>query len=118
MNTLGFRPVFPAIEEWLRGAINDPEEAEWFISRLVPHPELSNLQRVELGNPAAAAVPRAFILCTGDKDMEADPQTDFLVLTADRLRADPNWTVIEMDDTHMVNLNDPEGTVAAFLSLL
>lgn len=118
MDTLGFRPVFPAIQEWLRGAINDPDEAEWFISRLVPHPELSNLQRIEIGNPAAAAVPRAFILCTGDKDMEADPQTDFVVLTAERLRADPNWTVIELDDTHMVNLNDPEGTVEAFLSLL
>lgn len=118
MDTLGFRPVFPAVEEWLRGAINDPNEAEWFISRLVPHPELSNLQRVELGNPEAAALPRAFILCTGDKDMEADPQTDFLVLTAERLRADPHWTVIEMDDTHMVNLNDPEGTMEAFLSLL
>lgn len=118
MDTLGFRPVFPAIEEWLRGAINDPDEAEWFISRLVPHPLLSDQQRVELGNPAAAALPRAYILCTGDKDMEADPQTDFLVLTAERVRADPNWTVIEIDDTHMVNLNDPEGTVEAFLSLL
>lgn len=118
MDTLGFRPVFPAIKDWLRGAINDPDEAEWFISRLVPHPELSNLQRIKIGNPAAANVPKAFILCTGDKDMEADPQTDFLVLTAERLRTEPNWTVIEMDDTHMVNLNNPEGTVAAFLSLL
>ena len=118
MDTLGYRPVFPAIQEWLRSAINDPAEAEWFIAKLVPHPELSNLQRIEISNPAAAAVPHAFILCTGDKDMEADPQTDFVVLTAERLRAEPNWTVIEMDDTHMVNLNDPEGTVAAFLSLL
>ena len=107
-----------AADDALRGAINDPDEAEWFISRLVPHPELSNLQRVKLGNPAAAALPKAFILCTGDKDMNADPQTDFVVLTAQRLRADPIWTVIEMDDTHMVNLNDPEGTVKAFLSLL
>lgn len=118
MDTLGFRPVFPAIEEWLRGAINDPDEAEWFISRLVPHPELSNLQRVDVGNPVAAALPRAFILCTADKDMEADPQTDYLVLTAERLRSEPNWTVIEMNDTHMVNLNDPQGTAEAFMSLL
>jgi pimeloyl-ACP methyl ester carboxylesterase len=118
MDLLGYRPVFPAIEEWLRGSIKDPAEADWFISRLVPHPELSNLQRVTLGNPASAELPRAYILCTGDKNMEADPQTDYLVLTAERLRSEPNWTVIEMNDTHMVNLNDPEGTVEVLLSLL
>jgi hypothetical protein len=118
MDTLGFRPVFPGVVEWLRGSITDPDEAEWFISRLVPHPELSNLQRVELGNPAAAALPHAYILCTADKDMEADPQTDWLVLTAERLRSEPNWTVVEMDDTHMVNLNNPQGTVDVLLSLL
>jgi pimeloyl-ACP methyl ester carboxylesterase len=117
MDTLGFRPVFPAIEEWLRGAINDPDEAEWFTSRLVPHPELSNLPHVKVANPAAAALPHVFILCSGDKDMEADPQTDFLILTVERLR-EPNWTVIEMDDTHMVNLNDPQGTADVLTSLL
>jgi pimeloyl-ACP methyl ester carboxylesterase len=114
----GFRPVSPGVTEWLQGAITDPDEAEWFISRLVPHPELSNLQPVKLGNPAAAALPRAYILCTADKDLEADPQTDSLVLAAERARSDPNWTVIEMDDNHMVNLNDPQGTVEALLSLL
>ena len=115
---LGFRPVFPGVVEWLQGAITDPAEAEWFIAKLVPHPELSNLQRVTLGNPAAAALPRVFVLCTGDKNMEADPQTDSLVLAAERARADPNWTVIEMDDTHMVNLNDPQGTADVLISLL
>ena len=115
---LGFRPVLPGVVEWLTGAITDPAEADWFISKLVPHPELSNLQRIQLGNPAAEAVPRAFILCTADKNLEADPQTDSLVLAAERARSDPNWTVIELNDTHMVNLNNPEGTVEAFLSLL
>jgi pimeloyl-ACP methyl ester carboxylesterase len=114
----GFRPVFPGVEEWLRGAITDPAEADWFIAKLVPHPELSNLQPVKLGNPAAAALPRAFILCTADKDLEADPQTDSLVLAAERARSDPNWTVIEMNDTHMVNLNNPAGTVEALVSLI
>lgn len=118
MNTLGYRPVFPAIEEWVRGAINDPEEAEWFISRLVPHPELSNLQRIKIGNPAAADLPKVFILCTADKDMEADPPTDWLLLIVERLRSDPNWTIVEMDENHIVNLNNPQGTVDVFLSLL
>jgi pimeloyl-ACP methyl ester carboxylesterase len=118
MDTLGYRPVFPGIEEWLRGSINDPDEAEWFISRLVPHPELSNLQRVTLGNPAAAALPHVYVLCTADKDMEANPQTDPWVLMAERVRSEPNWTVIEMDDNHMVNLNNPQGTVDVLLSLI
>lgn len=114
---LGFRPVMPGVVEWLRGSIADPAEADWFIARLVPHPELSNLQRVRVGNPAAA-LPKAFILCTADKDLMADPQTDSLVLAAERARSDPNWRVIEMDDTHMANLNDPQGTAEALLPLL
>src|SRR5215213_9126891 len=114
---LGFRPVFPGVEEWLRGAITDPAEADWFIAKLVPQPEMTNLQPVKLGNSAAAALPRAFILCTGDKDLKADPQTDPYVLTVERVRSDPQWRVIELDNNHMVNLNDPEGTAEALLSL-
>ncbi len=114
----GFLPVFPGIVEWLQGAIEDPVEAEWFISKLTPHPELTGLQPVRLGNPAAAALPRAYILCTADKDLEADPQTNPYVLHAERARSDPNWRVIELAGNHLVNLNDPEGTVEALLSLL
>lgn len=114
----GFRPVFPEIGEWVRSMVTDPEEAEWFISRLVPHPLLSDQQPVMLGDPLAAALHRAFILCTADKDLEADPQMDPYVLHVERVRTDPLWHIIEMDDNHMVNLNNPEGTVAAFLSLL
>ena len=114
----GFRPVGPEIVEWLQGAITDPAEAEWFIPKLVPHPLLSDQQPVRLGNPAAAALPRAFILCTADKDLAADPQMDPYVLTVERVRSDPNWRVMEMDDNHMVNLNNPQGTAEVFLSLI
>jgi pimeloyl-ACP methyl ester carboxylesterase len=116
--TPGFRPLFPEVVEWLQGAITDPDEAEWFISKLVPHPLLTNQQPVKLGNPAAAALPRAFILCTGDKDLTADPQMDAYVLTVERVRSDPQWQVIELDNTHMANLNDPQGTAEALLSLV
>jgi pimeloyl-ACP methyl ester carboxylesterase len=114
----GFRPVSPAIEEWVMGMVTDAAEAEWFIAKLVPHPLLCDQQPVKLGNSAAAALPRAFILCTADKDMEADPQMDPYVLHVERVRSDPLWRIIEMNDNHVVNLNNPEGTVAAFLSLL
>ena len=114
----GFRPVNPGVVEWLRGAIKDPAEAEWFIAKLVPHPELTNLQPVKLGNPAAAALPRAFILCTADKDLRADPQMDPFVLTVERVRSDPNWRVLELDDNHMANLNSPQATAEALVSLV
>ncbi|MBL8127921.1 MAG: alpha/beta hydrolase [Chloroflexia bacterium] len=114
----GFRPVTPGIEEWVRDMVTDPAEAEWFISRLVPHPLLSDQQPVKLGNPLAAALPRAFILCTADKDLDADPQMDPYVLHVERVRSDPLWRVIEMNDNHVVNLNDPQGTAEAFMSLL
>ncbi len=78
----------------------------------------ADLQPVTLGNPAAAELARAFILCTADKDLQADPQMDPYVLHVERVRSDPLWRVIELDNNHVVNLNDPEGTVAAFLSLL
>jgi hypothetical protein len=114
----GFLPVSPEIEEWVRGMVTDPAEAEWFIAKLTPHPELTGLQPVRLGNPAAAALPRAYILCTADKDMEADPQMNPYVLHAERVRSDPGWRVLELDDNHVVNLNDPEGTAEALLSLV
>lgn len=114
----GFRPVFPEIKDWVRSMVTDAELAEWFNSRLTPHPQLSNLQPVSLNNPAAAALPRAYILCTADKDMDADPQMDPNVKTAERVRADPNWRVIELDGNHVVNLVDPQGTADTLMSLL
>lgn len=114
----GFRPVSPGVVEWVRSMIEDPAEAEWFISRLVPHPELTNLQPVRLGNEAAAALPRAFILCTADKDLAADPQMDPYVLTVERVRSDPQWRVIELAENHVGNLNNPRGTAEALLSLV
>ena len=107
----GFRPVMPGIKDWVRGMVTDPDEAEWFIARLTPHPLLSDQQPVTLGNPAAAELPRAFIYCS-ESPLEETTRS------VERLRSDPAWRVIEMANNHVVNLNDPEGTVAAFLSLL
>jgi hypothetical protein len=60
----------------------------------------------------------AAILCTVDKDLAAHPQTDSRVLAAERARSNPNWRVIELDVTHMVNLNDPQVMAEALLSLV
>ena len=43
---------------------------------------------------------------------------DHTVRTLERVRSDPNWRVLELDDTHMVNLNDPQATAEALLALV
>ena len=40
------------------------------------------------------------------------------MLTVARVRSDPNWRVIELDDNHLVNLNAPQATADALLSLV
>ena len=114
----GFRPVTPGIEEWIRGSLQDPAVADWVLSKLVPQPLLTFLQPVQIGNPAAAALPRAFILCTADKDLQADPQMDPYVLAAERVRSDPNWRVVELADNHLAPINNPQATSEALLSLV
>jgi pimeloyl-ACP methyl ester carboxylesterase len=114
----GYWPVFPAVLEWVRASIRDQVEAEWINAKLVPHPHLTMLQPIRLGNPAAAALPRAYILCTADKDLEADPQTNFGLLAAEQARSDPNWRVLELANNHLVLMDDPEATAEALLSLV
>jgi pimeloyl-ACP methyl ester carboxylesterase len=114
----GFRVVTPGVEEWIRGSLKDPAVADWVLSKAVPQPLLTYLQPVRLGNPAAAALPHVFILCTADKDLEANPQTDALVLAAERARSNPNWRVVELADNHLAPINNPQATAEALLSLV
>src|SRR5215207_403152 len=114
----GFRVVTPGVEEWIRGSLKDPAVADWVLSKAVPQPLLTYLQPVRLGNPAAAALRRVFILCTADKDLEANPQTDALVLAAERARSNPNWRVVELADNHLAPINNPQATAEALLSLV
>lgn len=107
----GFVPVYTGIAEWVRGMAMDPAEAEWFIAKLAPHPQLTLLQPIQLDNPAAATLPRAFIYCTQDP-------LEFATRTAERVKSEPDWRLIEMEDNHIVNLNDPEGTADVLISLL
>ena len=114
----GYRVVTSGVEEWIRGAMKDPAVADWVLSKLVPQPLLTLLQPVRIGNPAAAALPRAFVLCTADKDLQADPQTDPYVLTFQRVQSDPNWRVVELADSHLAPINSPQLTAQALMSLL
>ncbi len=107
----GFVPVFPGVVEWVRGMVRDPDEAKWFIAKLVPHPQLTRLQPIRLGNPAAATLPRAFIFCT------VDP-LEFSARIAERVGTDPNWRVVELADNHLAPINSPESTAEVLLSLV
>jgi hypothetical protein len=97
----------------IRSWIPDPSDQAWFFSKLVPHPIATYTQPIPLRNPAAAAVPRAFILCTEGKDA-----TDFTLLAAARVRSAPGWRYRQLADTHDAPVNVPQETAEVLLSLL
>jgi hypothetical protein len=73
----------------------------------------THTQPIRLRNPAAAAVPRAFVLCTEGKD-----PTDFMLRIAARVRSAAGWRYRELADTHVAPVNVPQATSEILLSLL
>src|SRR4051794_27671306 len=76
----GFLVVDP-YTDWIRSLTPDPADQAWLFAKLVPQPLATYTQPIRLGNPAATAVPRSFILCTEGKD-----PGDVFASTATRLR--------------------------------
>ncbi len=105
----GFLSFEPYIE-WIQG-MTDPADAEWLLSKFAPQSLATYIQPLKIGNEAAAALPRAFIFCT-----EAALASS--AAAAERVRGEPNWRVIEIADNHLVNVNDPQRTAEALMSLL
>ena len=69
----GFLVIDP-YAEWIRALTPDPADQAWLFAKFVPQPLATYTQPIRLGNPAAAAVPRAFIFCTeGKGDAAVDP---------------------------------------------
>jgi pimeloyl-ACP methyl ester carboxylesterase len=112
--TLGFLVVDP-YAEWIRALTPDPADQAWLFAKFVPQPVATYTQPIRLGNPAAAAVPRAFVFCTEGKG-EAD--VDFTVRVAEQVRTDPGWRYRELADTHLAPVNAPQATAEALLSLV
>ena len=76
----------PGLRNLSRGMTKDPADADWYISKFTPQPLAASSQPIQLGNPAAAALPRAYIFFTEEKGTaEEDPLTRI----AERLRSDP-----------------------------
>jgi pimeloyl-ACP methyl ester carboxylesterase len=110
----GFFPVPSGdFADLIRSWIPDPTDQAWFFSKMTPHPLATHTQPIRPGNPAAAAVPRAFILCTEGKD-----PTNFMLPMAARLRSAPGWRYRELADTHDAPVNVPQATPEVHLSLL
>jgi len=110
----GFLPPDVAAD-WIREQTPDPADQDWLFTKFVPHPLATWTQSLRLGNPAAAALPRTYVFCTKGK---GDAATDDSVRAAERARTDPAWRYLELEDTHMVIVNDPEATAQALLSLV
>ncbi|HEY5980976.1 MAG TPA: alpha/beta hydrolase family protein [Microlunatus sp.] len=111
------RPGFLVVEpyaDWLGSLLPDLGDRAWMFAKLVPQPLATYTQAIRLGNPAAAALPRAFITCTEDKD----PAGDVFASTATRLRTTPGWRHRELGGNHLAPINDPRATADALLSLV
>jgi pimeloyl-ACP methyl ester carboxylesterase len=113
--TPGFRPIDADVEGFMTGMIEDPADAEWYVSKLAPHPLAAWTQPIQLGNPAAAALPRVFIFSTEEKGTAEEDPT---VRIAERVRSDPDWTYLELSANHMALVNDPQATAEVLLSLV
>jgi pimeloyl-ACP methyl ester carboxylesterase len=99
--------------DWLRSLTLDPDDQKWLLSKLVPQSLATYTEPIRLGNPAAAAVPRAFVYCTEGKEAG-----DVFASTAARLRSAPGWRYRELADNHLAPVNAPQATAAVLLSLI
>lgn len=81
----------------------------------MPQPLATCTQPIRLGNPAAAALPRAFVFCT---DGKGDAAEDPTVRAAAKARLDPGWRYRSLAANHLAPINAPQATAEALLSLV
>ena len=101
----------PVWTDFVRAMAKDPADQEGFLAKLVRQPLPTFAQPMKLGNPASAAVPRAFVHCT-EGAMEP-----FASIAA-RVRSDAGWRYREVADDHFAAINAPQVTADALLALL
>ena len=109
----GFLLVEP-YTDWLGSLVGDPADREWLLARLVPQTLATYTQPIRVGNPAAAAIPRAFVFCREGKNAVGDP----FAATASQVRSAPGWRYHELAENHLAPINAPQATAEALLSLL
>ena len=101
----GFFTHVPS-QDWLAVSMPDPDVRAWVLDNFTPHPMATYTQPLSLSNPAAAEIPHTYIFCSEGK---GDAASDHSVSTLERLSHDPDWRVVQVKDTHMAPVNNPEG---------
>jgi pimeloyl-ACP methyl ester carboxylesterase len=109
--TPGFNP--PPVE-WIREHLPPEDEPEWITERMTAHPIATDSQPLTIKNRMAAAIPRAYILCTADKEWEDIPWFH----TVDRIKGDPAWRYREVAVAHIGPLTTPEPVAEVLLELI
>lgn len=113
--TPGLVPITAPVEEWLRSMAPDKATQDWMFAHFTPRPLATGTQPLQVNNPTAAALPHIYLYATEGK---GDAQTDAWVRLGEQIRANPDWTVVDVADTHLFPVNDPRMTVETLLSLL
>ena len=90
--------------------ITDPEMAAWVKARVTPHPLATYNEPVPVGSAKSAALPRAFIHCTGG------PTTPVFAPFAAKARAG-GWEVHELATGHCAMLTVPREVADLLLEL-
>ena len=85
------------------------DDRRWVGSRLVAQPIKTFQQRVRLANPAAAALPRAYIHCTS-------PALVHFMPFVERAKAE-GWRYRELPTAHSPNVTAPELLANVLLEL-
>jgi hypothetical protein len=102
---------FPPLTDLVQALTKDPADLAWLQAKLVPQPSATWSQPITLGNPAAVALPRAFVHCT---EAAFEP----FISTAAGLKSDPAWEYRELADNHFAPINDPQATAEELLALV
>jgi hypothetical protein len=95
--------------DWIREHAPAESGPDWMAERLTAHPIAVDCEPVRLQNPAAASIPRTFILCTVGME-EPWPMVE-------RLREAAAWQVLNLDADHLAPLAAPQLLAEALLSL-
>jgi pimeloyl-ACP methyl ester carboxylesterase len=104
---------WPVPTDYITAQIADDADRSWTLARMTPHPLAALAQPVRVQNPAAAALPRAYVFCTEGKD---EGYSTFRF--AAKYRSAPGWRYRELTANHMAPITAPRALAEAFLSLV
>jgi pimeloyl-ACP methyl ester carboxylesterase len=83
--------------------VTDAADARWVNARMTPHPIRAFTDPVHLRQPDAFADRRTYIACTGPDGLEPPD----VVLSAERVRAEPGWRYRELAACHDAMVTAP-----------